>query len=260
MTRRDTGLRVGGVATSGQGGPREARVSGTEIADEVALLHLVELARAWADRVPHAVLLADLGRIRGDGGATAATRMAATRLRRWASARGQVIAYAEDEAGRGTLEAADWRGLGRWAHAELDALWLAREREAMAPPEPGQVIDRAALLADYRKEDGTTLSVDMVARLHGCGVEKARAILGPELRRALGSVPVEERVPPSARAEARRLVIEGERPFGVARALRCSYEGARRFARRVWVEVRQASRNAALGPRDAPPSNHTPGG
>lgn len=235
-------------------------MSGSEIADEVALLHLVELARAWVDRVPHAVLLADLGRIRGDDGATAATRMAATRLRRWASARGQEIAYAEDETGRGTLEAADWRAIGRWAHAELDALWLDREKAAMARPEPGQVIDRASLLAAYRNEASTPMGVTLAARLHGCGVEKARAILGPDYRRGRGGRTLEELASPSARAEARRLVIEGERPFGVARVLRCSYEGARRFARRVWVEVRQAARDAALGSPEGPRSNHTPGG
>ena len=238
-------------------------MSGTEIADEVALLHLVELARAWADRVPHSVLLADLGRVRGDGGATAATRMAATRLRRWAAARGQVIAYAEDEAGRGTLEAADWRALGRWAHAELDALWLAREREAMAPPEPGQVIDRAALLATYRgaNDCAETPGVLLASSVHGCGVDKVRAVLGSDLR-PQGRVPVGTVGSQEAREKARALAIERgpEWAWALARALRCSETAARAFARRVWVEVRQAARDAALGPRDAPPSNHTPGG
>lgn len=235
-------------------------MSGSEIADEVALLHLVELARAFVDRVPHAVLLADLGRIRGDDGATAATRMAATRLRRWAAARGQEIAYAEDETGRGTLEAADWRAVGRWAHAELDALWLERERTAMARPEPGQVVDRASLLAAYRPEGVPTLGVNMVARLHGCGREKAAAILGPDYRRRLGSVLVEERAQAEVKAKAAALAREQAPAWAVARALQCSTTAARAFARRVWVEVRQAARDAALGPRDAPPSNHTPGG
>lgn len=238
-------------------------MSGSEIADEVALLHLVELARAFADRVPHAVLLADLGRIRGDDGATAATRMAATRLRRWASARGQEIAYAEDEAGRGTLEAPDWRALGRWAHAELDALWLERERAAQSPPEPGQVIDRAALLASYRGENdcAETPGVLLVSRVHGCGVNKARAILGADLR-PQGRVPAGEAVSQKVREEARALAIERGPAWAwtLARALRCSENAARAFARRVWVEVRQTARDAALGPREGPRSNHTPGG
>lgn len=224
------------------------------------LYALVELGRA---ALSGPVSLGDLGRAYGLG-RPGSRRMALLRLRAFLRSHGFEITTWQDPDTRGQREPlvelqADWVALEAWAHAQLDEVEVDPEdeltvREAL---KAGDLVDGKALAAAYRPESDTPLGVNLVAKLFGIGRERAARILGPLYRRRGTRPRVEERSDPT---EARRLALERAPVWKVARALGCSWSGARSFTRRVWVEVRQGARDV-VAPRlpPAPPPEPSPG-
>lgn len=221
------------------------------------LLDLVDLAQRG---LGGSVTIEDLAEIRRLDD-RAAARMVLFRLRKLLGPHGLSIESVPVETVPGEVGQvfrpfrleADWAAILEWAQARLDE---RADREGSGPPasapslRPGDLVDGKALAAAYRKDLAPPVEVNLVARLFGIGVERARRILGALYRAGrVGPPRVDERTDP---AEARRLVLAGEPAWRVAQALRCSLRSAQRFTRRVWVEVRQGVRDVA-GPHRGQP-------
>ena len=222
------------------------------------LYALVELGRA---ALSGPVSLGDLGRAYGLG-RPGSRRMALLRLRAFLRGHGFEITTWQDPDTRGQREPhvelrADWVAIEAWAHAQLDRVEANPEDEPSVGEalKAGDLVDGKALADAYRGESDTPLGVKLASRLFGIGFERARRILGPVYRWRGSSPKVEERTDPT---EARRLALAGAPVWKVARALGCSWSGARSFTRRVWVEVRQGARDV-VAPRRPPAPPPKPG-
>lgn len=222
------------------------------------LLDLVDLAQRG---LGGAVTIEDLAEIRRLDD-RAAARMALFRLRKLLGPAGLSIESVPVETAPGEVGQvfrpfrleADWPAVLAWAQARLDERAEKDARPAQvepkAPLRPGDLVDGKALAEAYRKDFAPPVEVNLVARLFGIGVERARRILGALYRVGrVGPPRVEERTDPT---EARRLVLAGEPAWRVAQALRCSLRSAQGFARRVWGEVKQGARGVVT-PRREPP-------